>query len=199
MTTLYGKAMVYRRLLPIAATAMSAVLALVALTGCGGPNTEAYAADYKICESQFSEIRTDMKAIDSQLDSGISFREFEDKVNNLAAEHSAVNMAEVRASYDTLVAANPDAKRENACIGVGEDIETAYDAYSSAKSSWNDCIEDPYITDCNENETLNSELQDRWAEASTALDAADETWVRMKALAEGREPPTPSSAESEDA
>ena len=167
------------------------------LIGCGGVNTEAYAADYRLCSEQFSELRADMKKLDSRLDSGLTYRDYERDVENFVADHSKVDMAEIEASFDTLKAANPDASRDNACIGTAEELETAYEAYSSAKATWSDCVNDITVPRCTDDAATSTELQSQWETASTALDDADKKWVAMKALSEGREPPAAPDANQE--
>ncbi len=123
------------------------------VVGAGTPTKAPPAVVAVSCPDEISDFVAALQELDSRLDIGLNFQEYSERVGD------------ARVAYDRVDAEDLDAS----CIEhVGVPAEDAMNAYIEANSTWNDCISDP---DCS-NDSIATELQAKWAEATELIEEA---------------------------
>lgn len=142
-----------------------AVVCAVVLAGCGSGNEgptrgsgEALSAAekqalFEECTGEVSDLMGKLKEIDSRLDIGLTFDEYGDHVSDAKVAYDAVD---------------PESLPKGCLEEVATRAEDALNEYIKAFRLWSDCF-DRYA--CS-NDTIDSKLQARWANASNAIDSA---------------------------
>jgi hypothetical protein len=122
--------------------------------------SRARAAAYLKCQANVGDLVDALTDLNSRLDVGLTFSSYSDRVG------------EVRAAYDRM-----DVNSESLdCLAVGVPAESAMNAYITAHSTWNDCIQN---IDCNTDD-IDPQLQAQWSKAALKVDSAVAALRRIK-------------------
>jgi hypothetical protein len=105
------------------------------------------------CRRQVGGLQRALEELDSRLTVGLAYDEYSTQVGD------------AQVAYDRI----PIGKLEQDCLfDVGLHLENAMNAYVKADNTWNDCIID-FGCDV---DSIDPELQERWAEATREIDKA---------------------------
>jgi hypothetical protein len=108
------------------------------------------------CEQQLTGLLTALEDLDSRLGGvGVDYEEYGQRVGDVSSAYDQTPIAELEAE----------------CLNqVGIHTEEAVNSYIEAGNVWNECFDD---IDCT-NESIESELQGHWAEATSSIEEANQ-------------------------
>lgn len=132
-------------------------------------------ADYLACEATLGETADALSVLDTKLDSGLPYDDYEKAVT------------EIEDMKPTLL---PGEVSEGCESSVYEPMEKARTAYAEAEYLWNGCIYDSDMPDC---DTVEPRMQDEWWTASVAVEKMNEGRAAMRDAVDTEE------AEADDA
>lgn len=131
-----------------------AVIAIVAIVGCGGGRAAGDTSPPKTvsadCVKALSGLTDALTDLDSRLSLGMNFSAYSDKLAGAKVEYD-------RADFKSLDA--------DCIYGLGKPDEDAYNEFGRAYNVWNDCLKKTGCT----TDSIETELQTHWTNASTIL------------------------------
>ncbi len=104
------------------------------------------------CGPELAAFVEKLADLDSRLTIGLTFADYGERVGDANVAHDRILVTDL--SLD--------------CLNVGVDAEHALQAYVDAHTTWNDCIQDPACS----NDSITTELQAKWAEATELIEKA---------------------------
>lgn len=112
------------------------------------------------CARQLKGLVRSLNDLDGLLDVGLNHDEYSDRVGEIAIAYNRIDFKELE---------------DDCVLSVGLPAEAAFNKYVKAGSTWNDCITD---FGC-ELDSIDSQLQLRWASAGERLSEADAALSEM--------------------
>jgi hypothetical protein len=110
-----------------------------------------HAINARVCADNFEALQSELEELNSRLTVGLNFDEYTNKLGDVRVEYDQVDFA-----------AGGDLR----CLRqVGVKLEKAMNQYVQAAKTWNECITD-YACD---NESIQPELQSKWARAGRLI------------------------------
>lgn len=109
---------------------------------------------YDSCTDQLNSLFNSLQKVDARLDVGLSQSELSNLVGDASVAYSKIDIDELGTGT---------------CLKAGVRLENAFNAYAGTVSKWNDCI---YDYGC-DTDAITPGLQAKWAEASGAIDKAE--------------------------
>ena len=116
------------------------------------------------CRSDLGPLMKSLRNTGSRLNVGLVFADYSTQVGQISV------------AYDRI----PFNRMDYECIStVGIQAEKAFGAYTDAYNEWNDCISDLYC----DMDSIDSELQDKWAKAGRQVSQARQGLVALETTA----------------
>ena len=120
------------------------------------------------CKEEMGGLVDALGELDSRLNVGLNYDEYTDQVGDLRVE------------YDRVDFGGSDPEQLDCLTAVGLPAEQAMNEYAKAAGTWDECFDD---IDC-DNDSIQPELQRRWATASRKADRASRGLEKMESDAD---------------
>lgn len=108
---------------------------------------------YDACRSELSAFADDLAEVDARLDVGMSLNEYSDLVSDASVSYSRIDVDNLSGD----------------CLTAGAKLESAFNQYSRAVDTWDDCVWDDWC----DTDSIDPRLQRHWRKATDLISEAE--------------------------